>query len=444
LNRPSTRSIAGLSAFRHRNYRLFFGGQLISLIGTWMTAVAQSWLILQLTGNPFDLGLLTVAQFGPVLVLGLFGGLIADALPKRRTMYGTQTVAMGVSFLLFVLAATHTVQVWEVFLLGAVMGVRNAVDMPTRQAFAVEMVGREDIGNAIALNSAMFNGARVIGPAVAGLAIGAFGVSIAFLIDALSFLAVLLGLFLMNEKELRPAPRFDRPTSAAQVFVNLADGLHYVRRTGLILLSVTLVGVVATAGINFSILIPPLAANTLHVGASGYGFLMAASGLGSLVAALAIAFAGTRATRMLSGAIVLGVAEILIGGISNYGVDLVLMFAAGAGAISMMATANTVIQLEVPDALRGRVMSVYLTVFAGTNPIGGLGLGAVAANAGAPAAIAFGGVVSLLAALLCVIWYRRLPNTASGRLMMRTRPAGVAAVLEPAGPIGAEPAVALD
>ena len=447
MNRPSVASTTGLSAFKHRNYRLFFGGQLVSLIGTWMTAVAQSWLILQLTGNPFDLGLLTVAQFGPVLVLGLFGGLIADGLPKRRTMYVTQTVAMGVSFLLFVLAVTNTVQVWEVFLLGAVMGVRNSVDMPTRQAFAVEMVGREDVGNAIALNSAMFNGARVVGPAVAGLAIGAFGVSIAFLIDALSFLAVLLGLFLMDEQQLRPAPRFVRPTSVTEVFGNLADGLRYVRRTGMILLAITIVGVVATFGINFSILIPPLAADVLHVGASGYGFLMAASGLGSLVAALAIAFGGTRATRMLIGAIVLGVAEILIGGISNYAVDLVLMFAAGAGAISMMATANTVVQLEVPDELRGRVMSVYTTVFAGTNPIGGLALGAIAANAGAPAAIGFGGVVSLLAALGGVVWYRRLPRSPAGSLTIRKRPlppVTVVGVLDQTGPLAADPAGAAD
>ena len=293
MNRQSFTSARGLSALSHRNYRLFFGGQLVSLIGTWMTAVAQSWLILQLTGNPFDLGLLTVAQFGPVLVLGLFGGLIADGLPKRRTLYVTQTVAMAVSFTLFVLAATHTVQVWHVFVLATIMGIRNSVDMPTRQAFAVEMVGREDIGNAVALNSAMFNVARIIGPAIAGLAIGAFGVSIAFLIDALSFLAVLLGLYLMVEADLRPAPRFVRPTSASEVFTNLADGLRYVRRTGMIFLSVTIVGVVATFGINFSILIPPLAADVLHVGASGYGFLMAASGLGSLLAALAIAFGPT-------------------------------------------------------------------------------------------------------------------------------------------------------
>jgi len=245
VNRHSISSARGLSALSHRNYRLFFGGQLVSLIGTWMTAVAQSWLILQLTGNPFDLGLLTVFQFGPVLILGLFGGLVADGLPKRRTLYVTQTVAMGVSFLLFVLAATHTVQVWHVFVLATIMGIRNSVDMPTRQAFAVEMVGREDVGNAVALNSAMFNVARIIGPAIAGLAIGAFGISIAFLIDALSFLAVLLAMFLMTEADLRPAPRFIRPTSAGEVFTNLADGLRYVRRTGMVLLAITLIGVVA-------------------------------------------------------------------------------------------------------------------------------------------------------------------------------------------------------
>jgi MFS family permease len=446
VNRPSLAASTGLSAFRHRNYRLFFGGQLVSLIGTWMTSVAQSWLILQLTGNPFDLGLLTVAQFGPVLILGLFGGLIADGLPKRRTMYVTQTVAMGVSFLLFVLAATNTVQVWEVFVLGAVMGVRNAVDMPTRQAFAVEMVGREDVGNAIALNSAMFNGARVVGPAIAGLAIGAFGVSIAFLIDAVSFLAVLLGLFLMNEQDLRPAPRFDRPVSVGEVFTNLGDGLRYVRRTGLIMLAIVIVGIVATAGINFTILIPPLAADILHVGASGYGFLMAASGLGSLLAALAIAFGGTRASRMLVGAFVLGVAEILIGGISNYAIDLVLMFVAGAGAISMMATANTVIQLEVPDELRGRVMSVYLTVFAGTSPLGGVAFGAIAANAGAAVAIGIGGAISAAAALVGVIWYRRLPHV-DGNLKARKRPAGPVTavdVLDQAGPGMGEPVGAAD
>ncbi len=410
-SRPTVHAIAafqGWRAFQHRNYRLFFGGQLVSLIGTWMTAVAQSWLILQLTGNPFDLGLVTVFQFGPVLILGLFGGVIADALPKRPTLYVTQTVAMIVSFLLFGLAATHVVEVWHVFVLAGVMGVRNAVDMPTRQAFAVEMVGREDIGNAVALNSAMFNGARVLGPAIAGLTISAFGVSIAFLVDALSFLAVLFGLFLMRESELRSATIYDRPTSVRAVFENLGEGLSYVRRTGIVLLAVVVIGVVATFGINFTILIPPLAQGVLHVGAEGFGFLMAASGVGSLIAALAIAFGGTKPSRMFLGALVLGVTEILIGIVGDYPIDLVLMFVAGSGAITMMATANTTIQMTVPDELRGRVMSVYTTVFAGTSPIGGLILGALAANAGAAAAIAWGGVVSAVAAIVGLVWYRRL------------------------------------
>ena len=419
-HRPSAGSVQnfqGWRAFRHRNYRLFFVGQLVSMIGTWMTAVAQSWLILQLTGNPFDLGLVTVAQFGPVLVLGLFGGVIADNLPKRRTLYVTQVVAMGVSFALFALAATHTVEVWHVFVLAGIMGVRNSVDMPTRQAFAVEMVGREDIGNAVALNSALFNGARVLGPAIAGLAIGAFGVSIAFLIDGFSFLAVLLGLFLMREAEFRLGPRFERPTSVGAVVENLTEGLQYVRRTSIVLLAVTVVGVVATFGINFTILIPPLAQGTLHVGAEGYGFLMAASGIGSLLAALTIAFGGTKPTRMLAGGLVLGAMEVLIGWVGNYPLDLVFMFVCGAGAITMMATANTTIQLAVPDELRGRVMSVYTTVFAGTSPIGGLLLGAIAANAGATTAIALGGIVSVAAAALGFVWFRRLRGSAAaGRL----------------------------
>ncbi len=414
----SIRSVAafqGWRAFRHRNYRLFFGGQLVSLIGTWMTAVAQSWLILQLTGNPFDLGLVTVFQFGPVLVLGLFGGLIADALPKRPTLYVTQIVAMVVSFTLFALAATHVVEVWHVFLLAGVMGVRNAVEMPTRQAFAVEMVGRDDIGNVVALNSAMFNVARVLGPAIAGLTIAAFGVSIAFLIDSLSFLAVMFGLFLMRQSELRPSPIFARPTSVRGVFENLGEGLSYVRRTPMVLLAVVIVGVVATFGINFTVLLPLLAQDVLHVGAEGYGFLMAASGVGSILAALTVAFAGSRPSHMLLGGLVLGIAEILIGLIGNYPVDLVLMFVAGSGAITMMATANTTIQMAVPDELRGRVMSVYTTVFVGTSPIGGLLLGALASNAGAPAAIAWGGAVSAGAAILGLVWYRRIRRVPSAQ-----------------------------
>jgi MFS family permease len=434
-------SASTMPALRHRNYRLFFVGQGLSLIGTWMTAVAQSWLVLQLTGNPFDLGLLAVAQFTPVLILGLFGGLIADTLPKRPTMYVTQVVAMLVSVLLFVLAVTHTVQLWHVFVLAIVMGVRNSIDMPTRQAFAVEMVGREDIGNAVALNSALFNGARVVGPAIAGIAIGAFGVAIAFLIDAISFLAVLVALFAMREDSLRQAPRLAEMRSVRAVFDNLAEGLSYVRHTGVALLAITVIGVVATFGINFSVVIPPLASLTLGVGAAGYGFLMAASGVGSLVAALLIAFRGTRPSRMLLGSLVLGAAEMVMGGSNSYALDLVLMFTAGAGSIAMMATANTTLQLAVPDALRGRVMSVYTTVFAGASPIGGIVIGAIAANAGAQAALFVGGLISVLAGIAGIVWYRSLRS--SGQIPARVASTRSVAVpsgsLGPPGPAGAAP-----
>jgi MFS family permease len=312
------------------------------------------------------------------------------------------------------------------------MGVRNAIDMPTRQAFAVEMVGREDVGNAVALNSAMFNGARIVGPAVAGLVIGAFsqndaigGVAPAFLIDAFSFLAVIGALFAMDADALRLPPRIRRPDSVSAVVANLAEGLQYVRTTRIVLLAVVVIGLVATFGMNFSIVIPPLAAGPLNVGATGYGFLMAASGAGSLVAALFIAFRGTQPSRMLVGALLLSVADCAVGLSRSYPADLALMFLAGAGAISMMATANTTMQLAVPDHLRGRVMSVYTTVFAGTTPIGALATGAIAASAGADVAIFLGGAVSLVAGLGGIVWYRALRVSGQIPALLRTneRPA---------------------
>jgi MFS family permease len=402
LNRPSLESLTsleGVRAFRHRNYRLFFGGQGISLIGTWMQSVAQSWLVLQLTGDPFVLGIVAAFQFLPVLVLGLFGGLIADQLPKRRTMLVTQAFAMLMSFLMFGLTVTNTVQVWEVLAIALLIGVRNAVDLPTRQAFAVEMVGREDVPNAVAMNSAMFNGARIVGPAIAGLVIGAFGVPLAFLIDALSFLAVMVALWLMDEKELRLPPQLPRPHGAGEVLANLREGLAYVANTRVVLLATLVVGLVATFGMNFTVLVPPLAKEVLHSDAAGYGFLMAASGLGSLVAALVIAFRKRiRPVAIVAGAAVLGIAEVASGLSTSFAVTLVAMFIVGVGGITMAATANTVIQLTVPDELRGRVLSVYTTVFAGSTPVGGPVMGAIAGGFGVATALVVGGVLATLVA----------------------------------------------
>jgi MFS family permease len=395
--------------FRHRNYRLFFGGQLVSLIGTWMQSVAQAWLVLQLTGDPFLLGLVTAAQFLPVMVFGLFGGLIADVLPKRPTLLATQVVQMILAFVLFGLVATGRVEVWQIVVLAFLLGLSNAVDMPTRQSFVVEMVGREDLPTAVALNSATFNAARVVGPAVAGLTIGAFDISVAFLINGLSFLAVIAAYGLMRDGELRPAPRLARPGSVRAVGASLAEGLRYVRATELVLLAVVVVGLVSTFGLNFNVVIPALAQDVLGVGATGYGFLMAATGAGSLVAALAIAFAPRARPRyIVLGAIVLGVAEVAAALVSVYALALVSLFFVGMGVIAMNATANTTIQLTVPDELRGRVVSVFTTVFVGSTPIGGLLMGALASALGVAAAMAIGGAASVVVGGLGVVWLARI------------------------------------
>jgi MFS family permease len=415
------RGAQGWRALRHRNYRLFFAGQAVSLVGTWMMTVALSWLVLELTGDPFMLGVVSAAQFLPVLLLGLFGGLIADGLPKRRTLIITQALAAILSLILFLLAVTGTVQVWQIVLIAAIGGVRNAVDLPTRQAFAVELVGREDIGNAVALNSALFNGARVVGPAIAGIVIGLSGVSVAFLIDGISFVAVLAGLLLMREEELRrsalPAPR---PASARAALTTIADGLRYVRRTDLVLLATLVVGLGSLFGLNFTVLAPALAQDVLHTDASGYGFLMAATGVGSLLTALAIAFRGSsRPATIATGALVLGVAEVILGVSGLMSVSLLAMVAVGVGTILMAATANTVIQLTVPDDLRGRVMSVYTTVFAGSTPIGGLVMGAIAARAGVGEAFVVGGVACIAVAGGAFAVLRRTRSTVPDPSMPR-------------------------
>ena len=397
-----------MSAFRHRNYRLFFAGQAISLVGTWMQQVAQAWLVLLLTRDPIWLGIVAAAQFIPVMVLGLFAGVAADAMPKRRVMMWTQTVMMILAALLAALVISGLIQVWMILVLALLLGITNAIDMPVRQSFTVELVGREDIGPAVALNSAMFNGARVIGPAAAGLAIGALGVAIAFVINAFSFLAVIVGLWLMDERELKLPTRFARPDSARAVVRNLREGLDYVRGTPVVLLAVVVVGTAATVGMNFNVLIPAFAQHVLGSGASGFGFLMAASGVGSLLAALWLVFGGgPRPFRLASGAVILGVSSLGLAVTQVFAAALVLMVAIGFGSILMAATGNTMIQTAVPDHLRGRVMSVYTTVFSASVPIGGLTMGAVASAFGTPVAIAIGGVLTVATGLAAFIWGRR-------------------------------------
>lgn len=420
----------GLRAFRHHNYRLFFAGQAISLVGTWMQQVAQGWLVLQLTNDPFMLGLVAAAQFGPVIVLGLFGGVVADHLPKRQTLAVTQVAAMVLALALFGLTATGIVEVWHVMVLAALLGVANAVDMPVRQAFAVEMVGREDMQSAVGFNAALFNASRILGPAAAGLLIGAFDISIAFLINGLSYVAVILSYLFMRDAELRPMPEMTRPTTLRAVLANLGEGARYVRQTPVVLLAVSVVGLAASFGMNFQILVPPLADDVLDVGASGFGFLMAASGVGSTLAALWVAFRRRGSARAIPlGAIGLGLGCVVLAVSRSYPLSLFAMFVAGGGAIAMAVTANTTIQHAVPDHLRGRVMSVYTTVFAGSVPAGGLLTGWIASTWGVPVAFGFGAAATLAVGGGGWLWLSRIrvSERLAGERNRAPKPATVAA-----------------
>lgn len=392
----------GLSAFRHHNFRLFWFGMLVSLVGTWMQQVGQVWLVLELTNDPIALGLVAAAQFTPVLFLGLFGGILADAVSKRKALFYTQIAAGLLALILGILVVSGQVQVWHVFVLALGLGVVNSFDMPIRQSFVVEMVGRSDIANAVALNSAVFNITRIIGPAIAGLTIAAIGIHPLFFINAVSYLAVIVSLVFMRPQELRlPVERAVVERNLRSVIDRLVEGLRYTRRDPQIFLAIAVLAVVSTFALNFQVLIPLVARDVLMGDADTYGFLMAATGVGSLLSALSIAF-GRRPGmgRLLVGAAAIGIAMVGVGLSRSVPISLGMMFLAGWGLISMAATCNTIIQLAVPDVLRGRVMSVYTTVFAGSTPFGGIFSGGLAAIGGAPAALIVGGGIAVLAAIV--------------------------------------------
>lgn len=387
----------GLTAFRHRNYRLFWFGQLVSVTGTWMQTLAQSWLVLGLTSSAFKLGLVSVFQFTPILALGLVAGVVADRMPKRRLLVITQGCAAVLAAVLTTLVATERIALWHVYALALGLGVVNAFDMPTRQAFVVEMVGKDDLMNAIALNSSLFNAARIVGPALAGALLAAFGPAICFALNSLSYLAVIGGLLAMR-LDARPSAGVGRGLTQVR------EGLSYVRATPAVLAPIVMVGCVATFGMNFNVWTPLLADQAFAVGASGFGLLMASMGVGSLAGALGLAFfarSGPRRRLLFGAAGALGALELALAVAGAVPLPLVIamLVLAGIGLASTatMSTANTTVQTNAPDALRGRVMSVYMTVFAGTAPFGGLVAGSTARAFGAPASIAIGGAITLLA-----------------------------------------------
>src|ERR1035437_10144188 len=275
-------------ALKHRNFRLFFFGQLVSVSGTWMQTLAQGWLLGTLVGwdqAVVYIGLLGAVQFLPVLVFGLFGGIIADIWPKRRTVIATQVAAGLLALTLGGLDYFHVVAVWHIFVLAFLLGIVNAVDMPTRQSFVVEMVGRDDVANAVALNSAVFNGARIVGPAIAGILIAVLGTALCFVLNGLSYGAVVISLLAMRDGDLMPADRLAVPRSLAAIRENLGEGLRYVWHTPVVLLAITVIGFVSMFGMNFNVVLPVMAARVLNVGSNGYGLLFASMGAGALIAA---------------------------------------------------------------------------------------------------------------------------------------------------------------
>jgi MFS family permease len=326
---PGTRLPRGLAAFRHRNYRIFWFAQLASLTGTWMQSLAQSWLVLSLTGSAFHLGLINVCQFGPTLLLGLVGGVVADRVPKRRLLLVTQALAAAFVALLALLVATDAVRLWQIYAVALALGVVNAFDMPARQAFVAELVGKDDLMNAVALNSALFNASRVVGPALAGLLLAQVGAAICFVLNAASYLPVLVGLARMR---LAPRPPDEEPATGLE---RLRQGLAYVRATPAVLLPLALVGAVATFGMNFNVWVPLLAKRDFATGAGGFGLLMAAMGLGSLAGALTLAFAGRRPRRgpMFAMAAAFGLLEggLALAGAAAAPIALALLLMAGVG-----------------------------------------------------------------------------------------------------------------
>jgi len=395
--KKSTRAVV-LRALRHRNYRLFFAGQSVSLIGTWMTRIATSWLVYRLTHSALLLGLVGFAGQIPTFVLAPFAGVWVDRWSRHRVLGTTQALAMVQSFALAGLTLAHRITVWDVIWLGIFQGLINAFDMPGRQAFVVEMVeDRADLGNAIALNSSMVNMARLIGPSLAGIIIAAVGEGYCFLIDGISYIAVIVSLLAMRIK-----PQQQRRTG--DVWRELRDGWAYVSQSVAIRSILLLLALVSLFGMPYTVLMPIFAGNILHGGPHTLGFLMGASGVGALMGAFQLATRGSvLGLGRLAGlsAAIFGAGLIAFSQSRWLGLSLALMFVVGYGMMQQMASSNTILQTIVDEDKRGRVMSYYTMSFIGMAPFGSLLAGTVAHKIGAPATLLISGILCIVGAA----WY---------------------------------------
>jgi MFS family permease len=391
-------------AMRAFNYRVWMAGAVVSNIGTWMQRVAQDWLVLTiLTDNsPVALGITTGLQFAPMLLLAPFAGVVADRLPKRPLLIGTQA-AMGVmGALLGVLVVTDAVQLWHVYLLALGLGVSAAIDGPTRQAFVSEMVPREDLSNAVGLNSASFNFARLIGPGLAGLLIAWVGTGPVFLINGASFLAVIASLLGMRSSELMPSPRVAREKG------QLRDGLRYVKGRPDIILILVIVGLIGTFGFNFQMTTALMATEAFHKGAGEYGLLGSIMAIGSLTGALLAARRDRPRLRLVVGAaLAFGVFATIASLMPTYTLFAIALVPVGVSALTLMTAANATVQLSVAPEMRGRVLALYMAVFMGGTPLGAPIIGWIGEVFGARWTIAVGGAVALVTAAGCLVYLLR-------------------------------------
>ncbi len=427
-------------ALRHRNFRIYFICQLTSLIGTWMQSVAQSWLLHRLDPAPFALGLLNFVQFPPVLLLSIWAGVVADRFNKRRMLMVTQSAALLQAVVIAMVVSAGVVQPWMVYGLALAYGVINSFDMPMRQAFIIEIAGKEDLPNAIALNSAAFNSARIVGPAIAGLLVAAMPLGIraagitgwfhtplvgeagCFWINALSYVAIIVGLMVMDPV---PRPR----ARAADALTHLKEGVRYAFRPGPIRNLLVLLGVTSSLGFQYMTLLPVYAREILHADAGAYGLLVSAFGLGSLSAAGILTRRQERddlRRNLFLGLLLAGIALAAFAWSRVLWLSLAMGFLAGMGLILYVATTNTMLQLSTEDHFRGRVMSLYTLMFVGLAPIGALATGAIAQHLGAPVATSVSACVLLLGAL----WTSRRLRAIAAQRAAREATAG------PAEPVG--------
>jgi MFS family permease len=393
-----------LSLRKHRNYRLFFTGQVVSLAGTWMQNIALAWFVVELTHSPLAIGGLAFCRFLPFMLFGLWAGVVADRFDNRRLVMATQVAQMAVSLALTALAFSGWENIPAVYLLAFLGGTALVFDAPGRQSLTFQMVGRDELPNAVALNTGLFNGSRIIGPAIAGLIIAAGGVGICFAINTVSFLAVLTALALMRGQELYPVKRDERKRTGAAI----REGLSYAWHTPEIRLALIILGISSTVGFNFHVILPVLTSETLDAGPRAFGILSACFGAGALIGAAVQAARGKASWRLLlMGATGFSGTLVLLALVTTVPFAGAVLFFAGICFTMWVSNTSAILQLRAPDRLRGRVMSLFMFAFAGLAPIGGLFAGWLMDLGGTPLALSIGGAMSL--AVVSFAWTRHYP-----------------------------------